>query len=134
MPKKKWPPPEFPIVEGDHLLTETWAIHLPDKFARRIEDGDLVLWRPGLTLWVTPWGNDRSESQSKRLKAIKKHASPDRFSESESKTDRLTRYVYRLPGTLPTPPSDSPLHQHLRQTSRIGKIILGDQKIENGES
>jgi hypothetical protein len=33
MPKKKWPPPEFPIVEGDHVLTETWAIHLPDKFA-----------------------------------------------------------------------------------------------------
>ena len=50
MPKKKWPPPEFPIVEGDHLLTETWAIHLPDEFARRIEDGDLVSWRPGLTL------------------------------------------------------------------------------------
>lgn len=96
MPKKKWPPPEFPIVEGDHVLTETWAIHLPDKFARRIEDGDLVLWRPGLTIWLTPWGNERSESQSKRLKAIKKHASPDRFLESESKTDRLTRYVYRL--------------------------------------
>lgn len=96
MAKKKWPPPGFPLVEGDYVLTDTWSIHLPDTFARRIEDGDLVLWRPGLTIWLTPWGNDKSESQSKRLKAIKKHASPDRFSESESKTNRTTRYVYRL--------------------------------------
>ncbi len=38
MSRKEWPPPHFPIVEGDLALTETWAIHLPDKFARRIED------------------------------------------------------------------------------------------------
>ena len=96
MSKKKWPPPEFPLVEGDHALTETWSIHLTDTFARRIEDGDLVLWRPGLTIRLTPWGNDKRDSLFERLKAIKKHVSPDRFSEFESNADKLTRYVYRL--------------------------------------
>lgn len=96
MTRKKWPPPGFPIVEGQHLLTETWAINLPGKFARRVEDGCLVLWRPGLTIWLEAWGNDRNESQAKRLKTIKSHASPDRFSESEGKANKITRYSYRL--------------------------------------
>jgi len=96
MPKKKWPPPGFPLVEGDYALTETWALHLPDKFARRVEDGSLVLWRPGLTIWVAAWGNDNRESQAKRLKLIKKDASPERFAEDESKAKQVTRYMYRL--------------------------------------
>lgn len=96
MPEKKWPPPGFPIVEGDYALTEKWSIHLPDTFAHRVEDGCLVLWRPGLTIWLAAWGNDMGESQGKRLKWIKNEASPDRFAESESKVRNLTRYLYRL--------------------------------------
>lgn len=86
----------FPVVEGDHALTGTWSIHLPEKFARRVEGGDLVLWRPGLTIWLAAWGNEKKASQVKRLKSIKKDASPDRFAEFESKTDGVTRYTYRL--------------------------------------
>ena len=96
MPKKKWPPPGFPLVEGDYALTETWALYLPDKFAQRVEDGSLVLWRPGLTIWLAAWRNDKSESQDQRLKVIKKDAPPERFAEAESKATQLTRYMYRL--------------------------------------
>jgi hypothetical protein len=59
MAKKKWPPPGFPLVSGDYALTEEWAIHLPEKFARRVEEGNLVLWRPGLTIWLAAWGNTK---------------------------------------------------------------------------
>jgi hypothetical protein len=72
------------------------SIHLPEKFARRVEDGSLVLWRPGATIWLTAWGNDRGESQVQRLKWIKKDASPERFSESETRADGVTRFNYRL--------------------------------------
>lgn len=96
MPKSKWPPPGFPVVVGDHGLTESWAIHLQDKFARRVEDGCLVLWRPGLTVWLAAWGNDHRDSQAKRLRSIKKDAAPDRFGESESRSQGITRYSYRL--------------------------------------
>ena len=50
MARKKWPPSGFPLVEGEHRLTATWSMYLPEQFARRIEDGSLVLWLPGLTI------------------------------------------------------------------------------------
>lgn len=95
-PKKKWPPPGFPVVEGDHPLTDTWAIHLPERFARRIEEESLVLWRPGLTIWMTAWNNDRGESQAKRLAWIKEKASPERRAERVSRAGGITRFSYRL--------------------------------------
>jgi hypothetical protein len=93
---KKWPPPEFPLVEGDHALTARWMLHLPEQFARRVEDGDLVLWRPGVTIWLTAWGNDKNESQSQRLASAKRVSSPVRFAEREAVEDGVTRFSYRL--------------------------------------
>jgi hypothetical protein len=94
--QKKWPPPGFPLVKGDHRLTETWLIHLPEEFARRKEDKSLVLWRPGLTLWLTAWNNDHSETQEKRLASIKGTAPKDRSAEQEVKTNNLMYFSYRL--------------------------------------
>jgi hypothetical protein len=37
-------------VEGHYVLDATWSMHLPERFACRVEDGSLVLWRPGLTI------------------------------------------------------------------------------------
>lgn len=96
VPAKKWPPPGFPLVEGDHPLTTNWSIYLPERFARRVEDGQLVLWRPGFTIWLTAWNNDHGESQGKRLAGLKKSVSPERFAEHESQAKNLTRYSYRL--------------------------------------
>jgi hypothetical protein len=96
MPGKKWPPPGFPIVEGEHALTATWSLHLPEKFARRVEDGSLVLWRPGLTIWLAAWNNDHGESQAERLAWIKESASPKRYAERESNAGKVTRFSYRL--------------------------------------
>lgn len=96
MAKGKWPPPGYPLVEGEHRLTATWSMHLPEQFARRIEDGALVLWRPGLTVWLVAWNNDKSETQAKRLSGIKTSASPDRYAEQESTGGGVTRYSYRL--------------------------------------
>jgi hypothetical protein len=90
-----WPPTGFPVVEGEHTLTAEWSIRLPERFARRIEDGALVLWRPGLTIWLSVWNNDRGESRYSRLRGAKEWASPNRFAESEDTTS-LTRYTYRL--------------------------------------
>jgi hypothetical protein len=93
---KKWPPPGFPVVEGEHALNATWSIQLPERFARRVEDGQLVLWRPGLTIWLTAWNNDHGESQAERFAGIKKSFSPRRFADHESNANNLIRYSYRL--------------------------------------
>lgn len=95
-PARRWPPPGFPLVEGEHVLTSSWAIHLPESFARRIEGGSLVLWRPGLTMWFHAWRNDRGDSQAQRLATAKAAASAARFAEREVVTDRITRFDCRL--------------------------------------
>ena len=69
---------------------------LPGEFARRVEDSSLVLWRPGLTVWLAAWNNDHQQDQATRLASIKDAASPLRFAEQESVADGVTRYGYRL--------------------------------------
>ena len=44
--------PQFPIVEGRYQMTGEWSIALPGQFNRRIENQDLVIWRPGFTIWL----------------------------------------------------------------------------------
>jgi hypothetical protein len=77
-------------------LTATWSIHLPEQFARRVEDGSLVLWRPGLTLWLIAWNNDKNETQAQRLAWLKDDPSPGRFDVRESVRRGVTRFSYRL--------------------------------------
>ncbi len=92
----KWPPPGFPIVQGEHALTSSWSITLPSPFARRIEDGSLVLWRPGLTLWILAFNNTHRESQAERLAITKDIMSPNATSVREDSAGGLTRLTYRL--------------------------------------
>lgn len=96
MPTGKWPPPGFPVVQGRYALTAEWSIDLPERFARRVEDESLVLWRPGLTLWIAAFDNDDGESRARRLAWLKEEASPARFDERETVENELTRWSYRL--------------------------------------
>jgi len=96
MPAKNWPPPGFPLVEGDYALTRSWWLHLPERFARRVEEGSLVLWRPGLTVWLAAWDNNKGQPQAERLAWIKARASLERFAERESSSNNVSRFSYRL--------------------------------------
>lgn len=95
-PGKRWPPPGFPLVEGVHALTATWTVTLPEKFARRVEDGSLVLWRPGLTMWIASFNNDRGEARDSRLAALTKGRSPASTEFREMNEGAVTRATYRL--------------------------------------
>ena len=91
-----WPPPGFPIARGRHALTKNWMLVLPDDYARRIEDGSLVLWRPGITLWINAWGNDRGESQAARLAAMTSDISKSAREIEKSTADGVLRFSYFL--------------------------------------
>lgn len=99
MTGKQWPPPGCSVVQGDYDMNPRWSIHLPEPFAQRVEDGCLVLWRPGLTIWVSAWNNDQSRSRRERLSWIREHASVERFAECETETDDVTRFSYRFHDT-----------------------------------
>src|SRR2546421_2445763 len=96
MAARNWPPLGVPLVQGDCALTATWSIHLPEQFVRRVEDGQLVLWRPGLTIWLAAWGDDNNETQAERLAWIKEKASAARFDARGAAGDGVTRFSYRL--------------------------------------
>lgn len=47
----------FPQTQGRYPMTDLWSIDLGElEFRRRFEEGSLVLWRPGLTMWSHIYG------------------------------------------------------------------------------
>ena len=88
--------PEFPVVEGRYQMTKDWSVTLPGQFNRRIDDGSLVFWRPGITAWTVAWNNDKAESQQQRLDWLRRHTSPDAFGHEVLVDGDVTRFAYRL--------------------------------------
>jgi hypothetical protein len=105
---KKWPPKGYPLVDsGRYQLTERWSLELPSQFARRVEEGSLVLWRPELTIWLDAWNNDQRTSRTARLKEIRSKISSAATAIRERSDPRVTRLVYRLRDTNADGPVES---------------------------
>jgi hypothetical protein len=88
--------PKFPIVVGDYALTDNWAITLARKHNRRIEDGSLVLWRPGFTMWLRAYGASLGESAAARMAWLRTEPSPGAFDVIEERDGGVLRFSYRL--------------------------------------
>jgi hypothetical protein len=88
--------PDFPVVEGHHQLTPEWTITLPEPVNRRIEEGDLVLWNPRITVWMTIWHNDENASVAERLEDLRQHMSPDADGVEQEQVGATLFYAYRL--------------------------------------
>lgn len=99
---KQWPPPGYPIVEGFYEMTEEWGMTLPEPMARRVEDESLVLWRPGLTIYVSAWGEgDEEQSRKIRLRELKRECDPDGKVVVNKDDGEVTLYAYRLADETP---------------------------------
>src|SRR2546423_8021871 len=96
MAKQKWPPKGYPLVDGKLALTDEWSIELDAQFARRIDEGSLVLWRPELNLWFDAFGNAARSSRSVRLRELREKASPAATELREASDSIVTRFSYRL--------------------------------------
>jgi hypothetical protein len=86
---------EFPVVEGRYPLTSEWSIQLPGRFKRRVDDSDMYLWRPGLTLVIAIWNNSESDAGA-QLSALKSDISHDAYDLTEEAQGELKRLAYRL--------------------------------------
>jgi hypothetical protein len=58
-------------------LTDEWSFRLEPGFERRKEDGQLVFWAPGRTIWISAWDAKDGESPDQRISWIKKEANPN---------------------------------------------------------
>ncbi len=88
--------PDFPVVSGDYQLSADWSATLPEEMNRRIEGQDLVLWRPGFTVWMSLWNNDNGETIQQRIEWLRSETSPDAFEVSVQIGETPARYSYRL--------------------------------------
>ena len=84
------------MVEDEYQLTKNWSVTLPSKFNRRVEDDDLVIWKPGFTIWVATWANDQGESKEARLATLQQRISKDAFDIEVEPEKDVVRFCYRL--------------------------------------
>jgi hypothetical protein len=88
--------PDFPVINGRYEITKDWSIDLPEQFNRRIEDESLVIWRPGFTMWIIVWDNNKNEAPEARLAKFKARISERAFDLDESRDARVIFFSYRL--------------------------------------
>ena len=82
--------PDFPVVEDKYQMTEEWSITLPGKFNRRVEDGGLVIWRPGFTIRVSALNSDKNQSKEDRLARLREGISSGAFDVEQAEQSWLS--------------------------------------------
>lgn len=91
--------PDFPIIEvGPFALTDRWSIELPLRFNQRLEkDGQMVLWRPGVTIYASVWGvPEDGDTPADTLRELTKERDSAAFDFQELQDGKLLRIAYRL--------------------------------------
>ena len=88
--------PGFPIVEGRYQMTDNWSVTLEQKYNRRLEDGSLVLWRPGVTIWMVVWNLKGAETSVDRYRSLKGDISPKAQDLVEEADGTVLKLAYRL--------------------------------------
>ncbi|MFV8050746.1 DUF2185 domain-containing protein [Mycobacterium sp. 48b] len=88
--------PHFPTRSGYQQLTRNWALTLPQPMNQRMEDGSLVFWRPGLTAWLSAWGDDRDATDAIRRDEFKSKINPRAYNHSEWESGPALCLSYRL--------------------------------------
>ncbi|UUO07802.1 DUF2185 domain-containing protein [Blastopirellula sp. J2-11] len=91
--------PDFPILEvGLFDLTDRWSMQLPLRFNQRLEkDGQMVLWRPGVTIYASVWGlPEDGDSSADTLRELTRERDSAAFDYQELQEGSLLRIAYRL--------------------------------------
>ena len=86
----------FPYVTNRVSITDDWSIHLPFVLNLRVDEGSLVLWRPGFTIWLDAMRNDNHLSLQNRKQHFQDSADENRYDECEVAEEDRLYYSYRL--------------------------------------
>lgn len=88
--------PDYPVVDGEYRLTQEWMLTLPVAMNRRIEDGSMVMWRPGLTLHIVAWDNTTDAAVAERVIQLKESISTFATDVVESHDEGVYRATWSL--------------------------------------
>jgi hypothetical protein len=96
---------DFPTVEGEFSLIPHWSFTLPGLFNYRLERTNMepnrevlsiVIWRPGVTIWIEPWNLPKPSATVPRLKHYRDVMSGDAFEIEEQTQGAVVGLSYRL--------------------------------------
>jgi len=87
--------PALPIVDGAVQITEAWSIELDQPYNRTQQDGALVFWRPGFTIWLSAWGNENHDSIEQRAEWIVAESAPDDYDIVSGQRGAVFRHAFR---------------------------------------
>jgi hypothetical protein len=63
---------EFPIVQGRYQMTKSWSIEVLGEHKRRFAEGNLALWRHGITHWIAVWNLPAETTPTATLDWVKR--------------------------------------------------------------
>lgn len=87
---------QFPLLIGRVGITSNWNLDLPRVFQMRMEDGQMVLWRPGFTIWLSAWNNNNEQPVEALHHDLVQAGSNNRYDESTEKRNGRLYHSYRI--------------------------------------
>ena len=86
----------IPDAEGESVLDANWVADIPVRFQRRIEEANIIFWRPGFTIWMQAFGT-RGDSSAK-VRAKMEESLPKSASDVvREEAGGLWRILFRIP-------------------------------------
>ena len=85
----------YPVDEGTVQIINNWSFNVSTRMLRRYDKGSLVIWRPGLTIWLETYSSNDISIKS-RVEKILRPASPERYDLKEVHQDEMSKIRYRL--------------------------------------
>lgn len=84
-----------PVDPGAIEIGNNWGFNINSRMLKRIDQGSLVIWRPGLTIWLNSYDTN-NVSIEERLNNIKTTASPNKSDYLETQEGELYKIRYSL--------------------------------------
>tara|TARA_B100000745_G_scaffold300260_1_gene253548 strand:- start:1236 stop:1994 length:759 start_codon:yes stop_codon:yes gene_type:complete len=85
----------LPVEKGHVNITEFWEFSVNSYMLRRFDNGSLVIWRPGFTIWLTSYTPD-NPNYNDRASDLVTRASPNKTDLERIESDGLIKVRYFL--------------------------------------
>lgn len=85
-----------PAKAGVFHITDKWSVELSEDMFRRFDNGSLVIWKAGVTIFINCFSCDSSEEMEEKLTQIVEKRSPHSSDLIEEEVGGLHTYQYNL--------------------------------------
>ncbi len=85
-----------PANEGVFHITDKWSVDLSETMYRRFDNGSLVIWKQGLTVYINCTSCDDAQAVEEKLLQIIERRSPDSGEITEEEVGGIHKYRYQL--------------------------------------